>query len=704
MATCLLNITDLSSGLKFEGPAASDIFTQQILTEITPPSGPFRDLESNFHKALSTSDTKALLDCIHYSDQLAQQSGGKGNVTRILWNVIIEAPQDLADLILTSLTSPIDFQFIDDINGRTCLHEASIAGAKRMVSLCIQNNVSVDKCDVYGRTSLHYAAMNAHASVCEQLLNAKASPNILDRDNYSPLVYATMKGDVACIRVLFEKGNVLAQSPTSSGDLSPLSLAAQAGHVEVVTLLLEKGAISLPNSNGEYPAHLAAREGHAAVCQLLIHLEGWDTPDKYHEWTPLFHAARYGRAECVHIIIKGGCRVSIRDELGHCASHYAAWYGHQASLEPLLDAMKDSPATTNIPLSTRSPISDGGALGEFEIDHIPSLYLPPPIMPHRVYGHNYLVNTHLVQVSIGRSTNKLKDNSGVRLHHRLISPFFKDEYLLSATPLKLVMTAGPHVNSAPYTISLPQRNDEGCFAFQISSLDYLALEFSVYPNFGTKTIGRAVALPSMFLNIKNNQSLTLPILDNRLHVIGEVSPFIASPTSVFIFICFLQVDFEINIITSFKGVTLEVGGDLETYWKSTAMAAGQTAQLAPPRVSRRTNHIGSVHASPVNNTSHSGGQTLTISSQQGSYVYVVIQVTRDLHPVVFYDWLLPGIAFELGVADVTLAQYEALAQTIGRSLCTVPEESSVDWAQLLQNSMMSLDQLLKVCTHFRAVF
>lgn len=638
------------------------------------------------------------MDCIHYSDQLAQQSGGKGNVTRILWNVIIEAPQDLADLILNSLASPIDFQFIDDINGRTCLHEASIAGAKRMVSLCIQNNVSVDKCDVYGRTSLHYAAMNAHASVCEQLLNANASPNILDRDNYSPLVYATLKGDVACIRVLFEKGNIPAQSPTSSGDLSPLSLAAQAGHVEVVTLLLENGATSLPNSNGEYPAHLAAREGHAAVCQLLIHLEGWDTPDKYHEWTPLFHAARYGRAECVRIIIEGGCRVSIRDELGHCASHYAAWYGHQASLEPLLDAMKDSPATTNIPFSTRSPISDVGAPGEFEIDHIPSLYLPPPIMPHRVYGHNYLVNTHFVQVSIGRSTNKLKDNSGVRLHHRLISPFFKDEYLLSATPLKLVMTAGPHVNSAPYTISLPQRNDEGCFAFQISSLDYLALEFSVYPNFGTKTIGRAVALPSMFLNTKNNQSFTLPILDNRLHVIGEVSPFVASPTSIFI--CFLQVDFEINIITSFKGVTLEVGGDLETYWKSTAMAAGQTTVLAPPRVSRRTNHIGSVQASPVNNASHGGGQTLTISSQQGSYVYVVIQVTRDLHPVVFFDWLLPGIAFDLGVADVTLAQYEALAQTLGRSLSAVPEEPSVDWAQLLQNSMMSLDQLLKVCTHF----
>lgn len=524
MATCLLNITDLSSGLKFEGPNANDIFAQQILTEVTPPTGPFRDLESNFHKALAAQDIIALVDCVHYSDVLAQQAGGKGNVTRILWNVIIEAPPDLADLILASLTSPFDFHFIDDINGRTCLHEAAIAGAQRMVTLCLENNVAVDKCDVYGRTALHYAAMKGYARVCEQLLDANAAPNILDRDNYSPLVYATLKGDVATVRVLVEKGHVSVQSPTSSGDFSPLSLAAQAGHVDVVILLLEQGATSLPNSNGEYAIHLAARQGHAAICRLLLHLDGWDTPDKYHEWTPLFHAARYGRAECVRILIDGGCRLAIRDELGHLASHYAAWYGHRACLKMILDAAKDAPSIISQPPSfSRSPISDSGSVGDFEMDHIPSLSLPPPIMPHRVYGHNYLANAHFVQVSIGLSTKKTNEDSGVRLHHRFISPFFKDEYLLSTTPLKLVMTPGPHVNSAPYTISLPQKNDEGSFFFQVSSLDHLVLEFSVYPNFGTKTIGRAVALPSMFKNIKNNQFFTLPILDNRLHVIGEAS-------------------------------------------------------------------------------------------------------------------------------------------------------------------------------------
>ncbi|KAF8165070.1 cyclin-dependent protein kinase inhibitor [Crassisporium funariophilum] len=678
VATCLLNITDLSSGLKFEGPAANDIFTQQILTEISPPSGPYRDLENNFHKAIAASDAGAIVDCVHYADLLAQQNGGIANVTRILWNVIIEAPADLADLILAILTSPFDYQFIDDINGRTCLHEASIAGARRMVDLCIQNNVSVNKCDVYGRTPLHYAAMKGHSAVCQQLLEAGASPDIVDRDNYSPLVYATLKGDVASVRVLFEKGHVEVQSPASYGDFDPLSLAAQAGHVDVLTLLLEKGATCLSNSNGEYPMHLAAQEGHTEICRILLFLDGWDTPDKYHEWTPLFHAARYGHAGCVHALIEGGCRTMIRDELGHSASHYAAWYGHQSCLRLLMDATKDIPRAAGFPTkSNQSPVSDTGTSGEFELDQIPSLSLPPPIMPHRVYGHNYLVNTHLVQIRVGTSATKLKGVAGIRIHHRLISPFFKDEYMLATTPLKLVMTAGPNVNSAPYTISLPQRGEDGSFALQIPSFDSLALEFSVYPNFGTKTIGRAVALPSMFTNIENNQSFTLPILDNRLHVIGEV-------------------DFDINIVTSFDGVTLEVGGDLETYWKSTAISTSQATHLTPPRTTLRPNHIGSVHASPVYNASKSGSQTLTISSLQGNYLYVVIQVTRDLQPVVHSDWLLPDINFELGVTDVTLAQFEALALSLGRSELSAPGKGESDWAQLVDHSMVSLSRLLHV--------
>jgi CDK inhibitor PHO81 len=493
------------------------------MTERNINTGPFYDFEKNLRKAIANTDEATIKDIINHSILLAQQNGGKVNVTRILWKAIIEAPPDLADFILSSLTVPFDFGFIDDINGRTCLHEAATAGSLRLVELCLQNAVQTDKADVYGRSALHYACMNGHSDVCRRLVEAKLPPNTLDMDTCSPLVYATLKGNVDCVRTLLEEGNVSVHS------VVPLALASQSGHVDVVKLLLQHGAKCLPNSNGQYPVHLAAREGHVDICKLLVNHEGWDTPDKYHEWTPLFHAARHGHDQCIQVLLEAGCRVNIVDEVGHLAVHYAAWYGHHGCVDRLLEATVDSPAPSDRSRPDESsPVSDMAKSPEAEIDQIPSLSLPPPIMSHRVYGHNYLDRSYLVQVSIGRSTSQPKAHTheakpAVRLHRRVISPAPSDEYLLATTPLKLVMTTSADVNSAPYSFSLPQRDEESVFTFQIPSLDKLSLEFSIYPNLGTKTIGRAVALPSLFNHAQTSQPFVLPILDHRLHVAGEVN-------------------------------------------------------------------------------------------------------------------------------------------------------------------------------------
>lgn len=125
------------------------------------------------------------------------------------------------------------------------------------------------------------------------------------------------------------------------------------------------------------------------------------------------------------------------------------------------------------------------------------------------------------------------------------------------------------------------------------------------------------------------------------------------------------------------------------------MSKSQPTQLTPLRTPRRPNHIGSVLASPAYAASQGGGQTFTISSLQGNYLYVVVQVTRDLHPVIYFDWLLPGIEFELGVADITLAQFESLAERLGRNE-VVAGNTMGDWARSVSRWMISLDKLLKV--------
>jgi len=104
----------------------------------------------------------------------------------------------------------------------------------------------------------------------------------------------------------------------------------------------------------------------------------------------------------------------------------------------------------------------------------------------------------------------------------------------------------------------------------------------------------------------------------------------------------------------------------------------------------------SVQVSPAYGASNRGaGQTLTISSLHGRYIYIVIQVTRDLYPVVLPEWLLPGTDFELGVADVTLAQFESISKALGRDSIS-SKATPTELTKNLPRVMVSLENFLRV--------
>jgi CDK inhibitor PHO81 len=474
-------------------------------------------------------------DSLKDLDKVATQDWGRMGVTRILWKAIIDAPSALADVILGSTAQPFDFTFVDDVSGRTCLHEAAMAGAPRLVSMCLKHGVAPDRTDLYGRTALHYACLlparpeseadALSAAICRQLLAAGTPADAADKDGYTALIHATQRGSVKCIRTLLEAG-ARAVPHTLGGALIPLALAAQAGHLGVVHILLAHGAESVPNTNGEYPIHLAAREGRADVVRVLLQHPGWDTPDKYNDWTPLFHAARGGHVTCVEVLLQAGVRVDAVDEFGYTAEYYAAWHGHRACVDVLIDAIAHLPSRR--PLAAPVHVSPLVQEGRDELDAIPSLSLPPPIMPYRVYGHNYLDRVCLVQVTLGRTRSMSGGGSGggepaVQLRGRLAGA--QGAHATTAPFLKLVMSGPPEALLAPYSVALPLKEDCVAFSFQIASVEALSLEFSLYPNFGTKMVGRAIALPSMFAEVPEKQALRLPLVDQRLHVIGEVKAY-----------------------------------------------------------------------------------------------------------------------------------------------------------------------------------
>ena len=146
---------------------------------------------------------------------------------------------------------------------------------------------------------------------------------------------------------------------------------------------------------------------------------------------------------------------------------------------------------------------------------------------------------------------------------------------------------------------------------------------------------------------------------------------------------------------------MRVGGAVETYWKSLAMPYSAPTQLPTQRMPRPFRHPGSAQTSPSNQlVSGNGGQTITLSSLTGDYVYFTVQVTRDLNPVLYNKWKVPLANLDLSIFDVTFAQLKSSAvgmangDTALRS--NAPAASTQDWHNALSGSLMSLHELLEV--------
>ena len=100
-------------------------------------------------------------------------------------------------------------------------------------------------------------------------------------------------------------------------------------------------------------------------------------------------------------------------------------------------------------------------------------------------GHNYLDKKILIRIQFGSFKSSSIDKPLVRLFgsHQL-------------STVKLELTAKPD-ELASCTVNLPLQ-DMQSYDFLVTDLESFSVQFDVYPMFGTKSIGRAVALPSIF--------------------------------------------------------------------------------------------------------------------------------------------------------------------------------------------------------------
>ncbi|MCO5613954.1 hypothetical protein L7F22_068234 [Adiantum nelumboides] len=682
------------------------------------------DLEDNLSSAIKAGKANEAKEMAH----IAAQTEDGISVARIVWRALLDADPEAIQRIMT-IGLP-DYSFVDDINSRSCLHEAALAGNLVLVKACIQNGVLVDSRDIYGRTALSYAAMSGHADICTFLLSLpNVDPTMTDLDGFSPLVLSVMNGHANVVQILLASG--VSVEPDSHTDLIPLCLAASGGHADITKLLLARGSKIIANTEGLTPQALAAREGHADCLSLLVQA-GADpnVREKGTLWTPLFFAAENGHTDCLRILVIAGAHVDVLDEKARNPAFYAAWKGHIECLLYILEAAKIAKASraaaaaeTEVPSSTAERRQLDNASSSLprkksktedelpsldldgEIDGIPSLSLPPPIIPFRTYGHNYLDKRALITVSL--------TNSSVRLY-KLQDPNRPEQF--STSSLKLVMTSRPDDSSTtiPHTIVLPLADDREVFSFQVEALEKFSIEWELMPTFGSKVIGKAVALPSLFDSITDRKKFVLPLQDVYLKIVGEIA-------------------FELDCVRPFDGVQLEIGGRVETYWKSTLPGTAATGQIAQqqrmtPTGGAGTQAIGaevsnhdSANSSITNNNASipssapptsvsttsaaaalNAGLFVTASSLSGEHLRLAVQVTKDGVAVVYPEFTLPVPGLEVYVGSVTSDQFRSLAKSTQREITLTQEEARKmqlpvsGWTSLIRRSMITLEDLLKL--------
>ncbi|QOU18326.1 hypothetical protein BRETT_000048 [Brettanomyces bruxellensis] len=607
----------------------------------------------------------------------------------------------------------IDLKFTDDLNGRTCLIEASTCkrGRNDIVKLMLTPDLDPTAKDVSGRTCLHYVTENGRDDLLHLLLSFSATHSIIDamdNDSISPLLLAILNDHVDCVQTLLEFGaNGFPPQNELKPKYLPLNVACKIGNHEVVKMILERfGSPELAigkhlltsssqcNAEGLLPFHIVASCGHTSLLPLLIEY-GADINqlDKLNKWSPLFYAVMEGHVSMTRELISNGADYNVEDDEGCDPLYYAIWDGNISVLNVLLEDNNDNAgcatgkfilSNTQLEKKTKSveqvsqheihaapsaalkPSLQPNMLPQLgmSIDVIPDLSLPPPIIPLRKYGHNFLEKKIFLKISFYTSRNSIELNS---------------DSFLTSVPGRITISCDKN-DLIPRNLLLPVLSSEKTIAFQTDALDdSFNIDFELFPTFGTRLLAKAT-LPSSLLvashpgsGSKLGGDLQIPLLDVKLRNTG-----------------FLRFNYE--IVYPYSGTPLEISL-YDTYWKSSSVAEKKTLK------NDIQDNTSQLKKSKHQNTNVS---FVTASSLTGIYHTVHVYVLNDGTPIVCPDYLvkisdnvsLPVCCFNFGQLSDLLYKDTGGYESICDRLKHMNSHNGAELHQVLKKLYMPLSMFL----------
>ncbi len=200
------------------------------------------------------------------------------------------------------------------------------------------------------------------------LLSRGASPTFRAPSGYDAVtVAASYPGGAPAIRALLDAGAGAEPPEGVKATRSPLVFASMSGDLEAVSLLLSRGAsANLASASGDTPISEAITFGRADVVQALI-AAGANVHLVERTGVNLLHWATItNRADVVPALARAGVDIDAMDEAGYTPLMYAATidFGDTATLRALL-AAGARPAIANP--SGRTPLQQARRLGHLQL-------------------------------------------------------------------------------------------------------------------------------------------------------------------------------------------------------------------------------------------------------------------------------------------------------------------------------------------------
>eukprot|EP01116_Phalansterium_solitarium_P022455 TRINITY_DN7427_c0_g1_i4.p1 TRINITY_DN7427_c0_g1~~TRINITY_DN7427_c0_g1_i4.p1 ORF type:complete len:1077 (+),score=313.19 TRINITY_DN7427_c0_g1_i4:190-3420(+) len=238
---------------------------------------------------------------------------------------------------------------------RTALHAAcSKATVQHAMSteLLLLHGANANAKDINNQTPLHFAVTRGRGMIARspQNLNAvnlltrwRADANVRDRlAQRTPLHYAAETGQVQVCNILIEIGKA-SFDLKDGNELTPLHLAAMHGHVACTHLFLLRGAnIGALTRDGSTAVHLACRYRRPQVVALLLsavhtspRLGSLLLKQDQRGFTCVHWSALLGDLETLRVF-GDQLPADIRDKIGFAPFHWAVLKSHRPSIHYLL--------------------------------------------------------------------------------------------------------------------------------------------------------------------------------------------------------------------------------------------------------------------------------------------------------------------------------------------------------------------------------